>query len=787
MIKKTLLLLLFILTLVCCSILGLFFLPSFTDSWLIPRLTENLPYATREINLLRVSPWQLHGSVILADGEQERLILPDISLHFSPTALLNGVIDRIEINGGTIHLRVKKTKKERVDEKTVTDYPLLLPAICNSLSVKNSTIFLHTETRTTFFMINGSAQTRFKSTDTGRKQLQGVQAEIELDGSLPLTADFRVKENRKGYAIHVTATLPDIGPATVSVPFLHGYSSTGSLFMEGDFETEGMEAITRAEINGTATDLHISSPHGSLDSSAGKPVLIQIRKKENKIFSTVRGLNFSGTTSGSVDLTGEYDLSDNSFSGSVHSRLHSPEIPMAISFSGRRIKQRTTIRFTAKTEAPSGDKASSITVSPVTLNGDFTLEKDHLNGLVQGTAHSLLIKKKTALKNISFSIPVHFPLPEKKKSTGRFSVDTVSYENTTVAGLEGSLGYTRNGAVFTVGARAAFQPDLFLQCEGTFTLPALLAGECRLLETEVDSASLPSFITPPPEMSFSGTIQAAARFAVKNSIFSGSAQTSLSNGRFAQGETRLEGININLTLPDLPHFRSSPGQLCTVDSILLGKISLTDSHIRFRIEDSQSVFIEKGGFSWCGGQVESSSFRLSPTSEKLKTTLYCDRLKFTQLLDQFGIKDTEGEGSLNGKLPVILSKKGITFDNGFLFSTPGHSGIVHFNNTGQLRENMPGIDQTPYLDYSMQALENFSYNWTRLTFNSEADNLLIKMQLDGKPATPLPFGYKNGRIISTKQGTGLQHPVRLDLNFRLPLTELFRYGKNMQSIMENMQ
>jgi len=32
----------------------------------------------------------------------------------------------------------------------------------------------------------------------------------------------------------------------------------------------------------------------------------------------------------------------------------------------------------------------------------------------------------------------------------------------------------------------------------------------------------------------------------------------------------------------------------------------------------------------------------------------------------------------------------------------------------------------------MQALENFSYNWTKLTFNSQEDDLLIKMQIDGK-------------------------------------------------------
>lgn len=788
MIKKTLLLLLFLLTLLCFTVVGLFFLPSFTDFWLIPKLTRDLPFTTRKINLLRVSPWQLHGTVILANGEQERIVLPDISLHFSPAALLNGVIDSIEINGGTIHLQEKETKEAKSTQKTAADYPLLLPAICNSLTIKNSTVFLHRGTGTTFFMINGNVQTRFKSTDTGRKQLQGLQAEIDLGGSLPLTADILVNNNPRGYTIQVEATFPDIGRAGAFVPTLHEYSPKGSLLLKGNLETEGMTTITKAEMKATFTDLNISTANGSLGSpSSGKPVILHIRQQKNKLFTTIQGLCFSGPTTGSVDLSGEFNLSDKSFSGSAHSRIHSPAIPLKITFSGRQKNHDTTLRFTAKTQAPVTDKTHFLTVSPVALHGDLILENSHLDGRVQGTADRLVIQGKTELKDIFFSIPVRYPAAEKKKSTGNLSVGTINYENSTVAGLEGTFYSIRNHAVFDIGMKAAFQPDLLLQCSGTVTLPASVEGKCTLPGTVVDSDSLPAFIALPPEMSFSGKIQAAARFKIKNSIFSGSAETSLSNGTFVQGETRLAGINLKLTLPDLPHVHSSPGQLCTIDAITVGKISLTDGHIHFRIEDDQSVFIEKGGFSWCGGQVESSSFRLSRTSEKLKATLYCDRLKFTQLLDQFGIKDTEGEGSLNGKLPIILSKAGIIFDNGFLFSTPGHSGIVHFNNTGQLRENMPGIDQTPYLDYSMQALENFSYNWTRLTFNSEEDDLLIKMQLDGKPATPLPFGYKNGRIISTEQGAGLQHPVRLDLNFRLPLTELFRYGKNMQSIMENMQ
>jgi hypothetical protein len=784
MIKKALFLLLFLLMLLSCTLIGLFFLPSLADSWLIPKLTGSLPFATKEINLLRVSPWQLHGSITLANGELERIILPDISLHFTPLSLVKGVIDRIEINGGTIHLQ---EKEEKSDNSRSVHTPLFLPALCNTILIRNSSLFFHRHNQTSLSSINGKIETRFKQTDTGRKHLLGVQAKIALGGSFPLSAEMQAQEIKGGFSVHTSITIPDIDRFSTFFPQLNDYSPQGSLFLEGDFNTRELAAITRVSLKGTITDLHITMANASLGSApSGQPANINIRGTENEISAAVDGLYVSGQATGPLKIKAKYSFPDGSFSGSARARLLSPSVPLEMTFSGKQEDTGTALFFHAATTGFTSGKKHTATAGPASLKGNFILQEGQINGRMSGIVESLSIGKKAELEKLSFTLPLKYPVAKKNNTVGRFSINTIRYQNSEMADAKGTLSYNRDRADFTLTLAAAFQPDLFLKCEGTFSRPVPFNGKCTLKETTLDSSTLPAFISLPPELSFRGKIQAAGQFHFDGSGFSGNVDALLNHVTLIQGETRIENINLQLNLPDLPRLNSGPSQLCTIDSITLGKISLQDARVRFRLENDQSVFIEKGGFSWCGGKMESNSFRLSQAAERLQTTLYCDRLKFTRLLEQFGIQDTEGEGSLNGKLPVIISKTGITFDNGFLFSTPGHSGIVHFNNTDQLRDNMPGIDQTPYLDYSMQALENFSYNWTRLTFNSEEDDLLIKMQLDGKPALPLPFGYKNGRIISTDQGAGLQHPVRLDLNFRLPLTELFRYGKNMQSIMENM-
>jgi hypothetical protein len=59
----------------------------------------------------------------------------------------------------------------------------------------------------------------------------------------------------------------------------------------------------------------------------------------------------------------------------------------------------------------------------------------------------------------------------------------------------------------------------------------------------------------------------------------------------------------------------------------------------------------------------------------------------------------------------------------------------------------------------------------------------MTLELDGKPSTALPFGFKKGTIVETDKGEGLQYPIRLDVNFRLPLAELFQVGQTINSIM----
>ena len=533
--------------------------------------------------------------------------------------------------------------------------------------------------------------------------------------------------------------------------------------------------ITGDSILSTTIDLKQKDKGYQLEFAAASPDISQI--------ST---LLISTPLQGSIDIHGKYNLANNRFSGTGQALLETDQVPVKISFSGQKTISATELSFTASADSFTVGRTSSPVVDLLKVQGDLTISEKNSSGRLSGSVARLTLpSQKIELSDIALSLPLQFPLNTHSSTEGTFSAGKISYDGAASGLLNGRITLNSEKAEFSTEITSQFGPDLQVQCSGYLSLDKQGEVICNLARTHIDSTFFPPFLPLPSESSVEGYLSAKAVFSYSDRITRGNLQLQFEDGTIHISDNHLSSVNIGITFPNFPLLHSDSRQLCTIGSVQLGKIELTDAKIRFRLEDFQSIFIEKSSFSWCDGKVESSSFRLSAEKQQVATTLYCDRLKFTQLLHQFGIEDAEGEGALNGKLPILLSKNGIEFDDGFLFSTPGDTGIVHFNNTASLRQGIGAIDQTPYLDYSMQALENFSYNWTKLTFNSQDKALLIKMQIDGKPAVALPFGYKKGHIVPTEKGQGLQHPIRLDVNFRLPLTDLFHYGKNMKSFMEN--
>jgi hypothetical protein len=145
-------------------------------------------------------------------------------------------------------------------------------------------------------------------------------------------------------------------------------------------------------------------------------------------------------------------------------------------------------------------------------------------------------------------------------------------------------------------------------------------------------------------------------------------------------------------------------------------------------------------------------------------------------------------GTLNGRIPMIYSDGNLSFDNGFLFSTPGSGGKVVIENTDSITAGIPmDSPQFAQLDLAREALRSFDYKWAKLIFNTFEDTLYVNMELDGKPSKVLPFEYRKDlgsfiRVYASSPGSRFQG-IKLDVNLKLPFNQVMKFGNKLKSIL----
>lgn len=789
----------FFLIFLIVTLLFLIFLPFLCDTYLLPRLLEPLPFNQKELSISRVSPWKIRGTLRLMQDDVLVASIPRFEIHYSPSSLLKGQLDTILLDSPTVNLSyIDKTlvstglpPKTSSTGKQSDPFSLALPIAVETIIIRNGHIALQTEATTIDLAIDAKIHLGFWPRTEQSYQLTSMTAHISTGGDLELYSQTTGTFTPQGMLFNTEVNVPNLHDLGKVIPGKQKALPTGALTMKGQVTLDAKMRLTGYQLT-AAIDSLTPSPKGGLftQTSAERAIQIRLEGDTKSLTYSLSGLSSQQPYRLDLGATGAVQLSDNNYSTTLIVHSSRLDQPLTVALNGSFDLGDLLADLQLTSDAFTIDKRFS--VGPLKINGICSYKKEKITAKITGSIATIKdAVQDLTLADISWEMPIQLPLgqplnqPQKQKK-GWLKIQSIRYKGVDTATVGVGLQQISNGISFTTNLRSQLEIEAELQCTGSAYLNGDATGSCTLADTSIDTQRLPSYINTPEDTTFTGNISAEATFEFIDKKPSGRLTLRLANGELTSDKTTITGIATQISFPDLPHIRSAPGQLASIDLIESGRVKLHNGHIFFRIENEQQLFLEKARFSWCGGKIETGSLTLGANMNKLEATLYCDRLNFSELLKQFGVEDTEGQGSLNGRLPIKISERGIHFDDGFLFSTPGTSGIVRFNNTQQLRQGMPAIGQTATLDYSMKALNNFAYNWTKLSFTSEQDDLLLTIEIDGKPAEPLPFGYKDGQIVATDKGPGLQHPIRLDMNFRLPLQNLFRYGKSLQSLMEKM-
>ncbi len=419
-------------------------------------------------------------------------------------------------------------------------------------------------------------------------------------------------------------------------------------------------------------------------------------------------------------------------------------------------------------------------------------------------------KGSLVVSGIGFDIPFSRPMGQVAPS-GSFSGKTISFNGHPMGSFKGDITQTIQGVDLSGVAVLGFQasPSVADKTAG-YSAPGpplvRFALALPLFSLPLSDMKLTWEVPPfsmthemvlatglvPPEVvlpSFNATLAARGSIVMEKGAWQNQLRLDLSHGELAMPDREFEikGINATLAFDELPLLRSAPGMILAMDSLEFNKMMATDVEIRYTIESGTDVLLEKVAFNWCGGEVTTGATRFSSDIDAYHMRLFCHQLRFADLLQQVGAFKAEGEGSLNGQIPVSWVKGNLSFDNGFLYSTPGLGGTIRVSDTEILTAGIPvNTPQFGQMDLAREALKNYAYKWARVGFNTKGDDLLVKLEFDGSPGTLLPFEYRKEmggfvRVDGSGPGSRFQG-IKLDVNLNLPFNRVLKLGNRLNQL-----
>ena len=405
----------------------------------------------------------------------------------------------------------------------------------------------------------------------------------------------------------------------------------------------------------------------------------------------------------------------------------------------------------------------------------------HFQGRLDATGAMVQnLDQKLALSEISLNMPLAWPPPANGKN-GRLNVKSVQWNQRQLGRIHGTLQQRANGMGIDLRHDSKLFPEMVVLIHGGMNDSGLQLDARIPADALIGEMDLGRFFPEAAGILVKGRMSASIQATISGGQPSGSGQLWVDQASVRQEERklRLNGIHLDMHMDDLTTLKSAPMQKLQIAALQFGNLAAQALDMDFQLERGKTLFIEKAGINWCNGRINTAAIRITPGNEDYDVTLFCDRLNLAMVLDQLGAAEASGEGTVNGRIPVRWANGKLSFDNGFLYSTPGQAGAIQLSGTEMLLSGMPpGTPQHTQLDIATEALKDYTYQWAKLNVSSDADNLLLALKFDGKPNRLLPFAYDQSlgqfKRVAGK-GQADFKGISIDLNFTSPLNDIIHY------------
>ncbi len=438
------------------------------------------------------------------------------------------------------------------------------------------------------------------------------------------------------------------------------------------------------------------------------------------------------------------------------------------------------------------------------LNAAFDIGGGVLSGDVSCPDSKLAMPElKLLAQNLHWDFPFDYSLieadedapedaqakPPAAPRTGKIALGDFEFNDVQAASLDGTVQWDDAAKTFRLKSDAhLFSIDGQIYANVALGGSAGVEVECGLTVPEQPadlSKDLAKFLPQFEEISCTGKFSADAVYRILPKTTTGHAKFRIADADLFIPEQKLEvrGIGLGFEVPEISILKSAPGQTLSFKSVKYDRIETGAGLATFRMEAPDTWQVENARLDWCNGHIRLGGITYRIGQSTTEAVLYCDRLEMPLFLTQIGIGEINGNGSINGTIPVVLVQKtdalgkskidNIYFEDAFLFSTPGEVGVIK----GELDEALTNAGTGIEMELAKDALKDFSYSWVRMRLQSvgpEKENMKLELSLDGRPNRALYYAFDENTASFIKSPTPcLFQGIRLDTNVNM-------YGKAME-------
>jgi len=564
--------------------------------------------------------------------------------------------------------------------------------------------------------------------------------------------DLRINEGEISFSGRGLQTESPI-PAQISL-------NNGRIYVADDI----LKISTEISINGIESNgKSLAGSHLDLNAEVGisdEGWLIDCEKKENssEVFAKFAGMSYAGKLQRfSVDLDGKSGLE-----GKI--LIDTSDNDMEVKGSNIKIQKLHTVCEIR--------------------DGGFLLSTDFEDGFL----HKGALEVSGVSCSAKFAGGGLVAEGESLLRASKLEFAGVDYGNFAISGNLGSEGAHMNGSYFfpAAGFELPIELRASLGVEKSFSLSASNKDFMHLNKFDLGTTAkaLEGY-------SFEGDIKVDYLFSIKDGVVSSSFEKKFREASISNPDMGLylDGVEAVFNSKELNFSRSQPSQRFFARKASFGKSKLSDLELIYALEGPKTFFIERLSAGWCEGKLYLFATRIEP-AEKKKFTVYFDRILLSSLLNEFGICEADGEGRMNGRIPISFDGNKIDFDDAFFYSSPGVGGNIKVRKAGSFTSGIPTEGaQFSSIDLTLEALKDFNYDWSKISIDSEGEDIIAKIEFLGRPSGPLPFNFDRrigafSRVEAGSRGSLFQQ-IKLDLNCRFPFNDIMSYINVLKKIIKD--